>query len=350
MKAENISLSTTDKIGFVSNFSTMLGSGISILEAVDSLLEDAKGNQKKMLEMLRDDLIQGKRVYLSFSKFPKVFDKVTINLVKAAEESGTLDVALKDLKNSILKESEFTDKIKSALAYPILICIVFIGVMLVILIFVIPKIAQVFSQLRVTLPLPTKILIFISGVMTKNTIPMLIGLTAFIIGMFYLFKSRRRQFYSLFFHLPLVSILIKQIDLTRFSRNLYYLLNSGIPITNALELTEDVVLRGDIARIIHNCRETVSSGKRLSEGLRSDKKTIPSIMIKIVEAGEKSGTLDKSLLDISDFLDYQVTNSLRTITALIEPIMLVFVGVLIGGMMLSIIAPIYGLISQIGQR
>src|SRR3989344_133017 len=350
MKIENISLSTTDKIGFVSNFSTMLTSGISILETVDSLLEDSKGNQKKMLEVLRDDLIQGKRVYISFSKFPKVFDKVTINLLKAAEESGTLDIALRDLKNTILKESEFTDKIKSALAYPVLICLVFIGVMLVILLFVIPKIARVFTQLRVTLPLPTKILIFVSNIMTNNTIPLCIGLVLFFSGMVYLFKTRRRQLFALFFKLPLISILVKQIDLTRFSRNLYYLLNSGIPITNALELVEDVVLRNDIAKIIRNCRETVSSGKRLSQGLRSDKKTIPSIMIKIVEAGEKSGTLDKSLLDISEFLDYQVTNTLRTITALIEPIMLVFVGVLIGGMMLSIIAPIYGLISQIGQR
>lgn len=328
----------------------MLSAGISILETVDSLLEDAKGSQKKMLEVLRDDLIQGKRVYISFSKFPRVFDKVTVNLIKAAEEAGTLDKTLKDLKASIKKEAEFSDKIKGALTYPIFIALVFLGVMLVILIVVIPKIATVFSRLRVTLPLPTQVMIFVSNIVTNYAIPLLITIVAIIGLLVFLYKNNKRLLLSVLFRLPLVSNLIKDIDLTRFTRSLYYLLTAGIPITTALDLAEDVVIRGDIAKIITHCRETVSQGKRLSDGLRSAKKIIPSIMIKIIEAGEKSGTLDRSLDDISDYLDYQVSNTLRTLTALIEPIMLVFIGILIGGMMLAIIGPIYGLISQVGQR
>ena len=127
------------------------------------------------------------------------------------------------------------------------------------------------------------------------------------------------------------------------------MLYSGLPITEALDLTIDVVVARKTAKIIKNCREMVTSGKKLSEGLRTGKGYIPTIMIKLIEAGERTGTLDRSLQDISEYFDYEVTNTLKTLTTLIEPVMLVLVGVVVGGMMLSIIAPIYGLISQIGS-
>src|SRR5258706_2103888 len=159
----NNTISSNDKIALVSNFHTMLASGIPILETVDSLLEDSKGSQKKLLQTMRQDLGQGQHMYVTFAKFPKIFDKVTVSIIKSAEESGTLDTALEDLKSSIRKEIEFNDKIRAALIYPFFILIVFVLVMVVILVVVIPKIATVFSQLNVTLPLPTKIMIFLSN-------------------------------------------------------------------------------------------------------------------------------------------------------------------------------------------
>ena len=131
---------------------------------------------------------------------------------------------------------------------------------------------------------------------------------------------------------------------------LYLLLNAGIPITSALELTEDVVIKKDIHRAIVHARDVVFSGKKLSEGLRDNKQVIPPLMIKIIEAGERSGSLDKSLQEISTYLDYQVSNTLKTVTALIEPLLLVIIGLLVGGMMLAIIAPIYNIIGQLGNR
>jgi type II secretory pathway component PulF len=161
-------------IELIMNLSTLISSGISLLSAIDSLLEDAKGNQRIVLQTLHDNVVQGHHVYTAFSKFPLIFDKVTVSIVKAAEEAGTLDIVLKDLKNNIKKNMEFNDKIKSALTYPVIISFVFIGVLIVMLIVVIPKIAQVFSQLNVSLPLPTKILIFASNILCKNTIPFFI--------------------------------------------------------------------------------------------------------------------------------------------------------------------------------
>lgn len=350
MKTENISLSTSEKIALISNLSTMLTAGISILETVDSILDDAKGNQKKILETLRADLIQGEQLHTSFSKFPAVFNQVTVNIIKAAEEAGTLEVTLADLRENIKKETEFTDKVKGALIYPVVIIFVFIGVLLMILVFVIPKITAVFSRMKVNLPLPTKILIFLSDLLLKNTIPTIALAATLTFGMIILYKKQKRLIMNIFFSLPLLAELAKQIDLTRFSRSLFLLLNAGLPITYALDLAKNVVVKNEVARAISHSRDLVLAGKRLSEGFKDAKHIFPSIMIKITEAGEKSGSLDRSMQYISEFMDYQVSKTLRTTLTLMEPLLLVMVGGVVGGMMLAIMSPIYGLISQIGSR
>lgn len=348
MNTRRIKLSTDEKIVLMSNLATMLSAGIPILETIDSLLEDSKGNTKKFLEVLREEVTQGKNVHSAVEKFPAIFDKVTVNILRGAEEAGTLDVTLNDIKENIKKEAEFVDKIKGALTYPILIFLVFIGVFLIILTFVVPKISTVFLRLKVPLPLPTQILIFLSDFILKNTIIMIISTIGVTVLFVLLYNTRRRNVQDIIFSLPLVSRLILEIDLIRFSHSMYMLLDSGLPITSSLELCQEVVHKRDLQKAIAHSKELVMSGKKLSEGFKSARNVFPSIMIKITEAGEKTGSLDKSMKEISEFLNYQVDGTLKTITTLLEPLMLVFVGILIGGMMLSIIAPIYGLISQIG--
>lgn len=350
MKYSSVSLSTSEKLGLMGNMATMLTAGISILEIVESLLEDSKGGQKKILEQLRADLIQGNHISTSFEKFPNTFDRVTVNLIKASEEAGTLDITLKDLKDNIRKDAEFKDKIKAALTYPILIVFVFFGVLIMILVVVVPKISVVFSRMNVILPLPTQILIYMSNMLLAYTIPIVAVFSVFVALIILLYKRNKRKFLYLLFMLPVVSRLAKEIDLARYSRSMYLLLNAGIPITSALELASEVVLKQDVQKAIKHIQGMVIAGKKVSEGLKDAKKIFPSIMIKITEAGEKSGSLDKSMLDVSDYLDYQVSNTLRTVTALIEPIMLVFVGILVGGMMLAVIAPIYGMIGQVAPH
>jgi type II secretory pathway component PulF len=328
----------------------MITAGIPILETIDSLLEDAKGNAKKILEAVREDLIQGKHLYSSFARFPGIFDKVTVNIIKASEEAGTLDVTLKDLKSQIKKDMEFGDKVKGALTYPVLILLVFFGVLLMILIVVVPKISTVFLRLKVNLPLPTLVLIYVSNILLTYTIPVVIVFAGLIAGLVFLYRRKKQLVLHALYRAPIVTRLVKEIDLTRFSRSMYLLLSSGITITSALELTKDVVLKPEISSAISYANEMVLAGKRLSDGFKERKGAFSSIMIKIIEAGEKTGTLDKSMLDISEYLDYQVSNTLRTLTTVLEPVMLVLVGILVGGMMLAIIAPIYGLIGQVSAR
>lgn len=350
MNTNRITISSSDKLSLLSNLSTMMTAGIPILEAIDSLSEEAKGNLKKILESVRADLTEGKRLYTSFASYPMVFDKVTVNVMKASEEAGTLDITLKDLRMQIQKEIEFTDKIKASLAYPLLIVVVFFGVLLLILIVVIPKIALVFSRLKIVLPLPTKILIFLSSLLLTYTIPVILTVMGITTGLFFLYRLQKPLMLRVLFALPFIRNLIKEIDLTRFSRSMYLLLTSGITITTALELSEDVVMRDDIAKTISFAKETVLAGKNMSEAFKIRKNIFSNIMIKIIQAGEKTGTLDKSMQDLSEHLDYLVSNTLKSLTTLMEPILLIVVGLLVGGMMLSILVPIYSIIGQVGAR
>lgn len=350
MITENISISNNEKIALISNFATMLTSGIPILETVDSLLDDAKKNPKKVLEILRFDLTQGKPVHTAFAKFPKIFNKVSINIIKASEEAGTLDQALHDLTNTIRKEIEFNDQIRAAFIYPLFIIVVFFGVLIMILIVVIPKIAVVFTSLKAKLPLPTRVLIVMSNTLLNYPVYVGVGTILIVGGVYFLFKTQKQLFIHIFLTLPLIRNVAKEIDLMRFTRSLYLLLNAGIPITNALILSQEIVMKKEIAIAIAHARDSVVAGKKLSVGFKDAKDIFPTMMIKITEAGEKTGSLDKSMKDIAEYLDYQVSKSLKMLTALLEPIMIVVVGGLIGSIMLSIIAPIYGLISQVSAR
>jgi type II secretory pathway component PulF len=346
-KLENITLSSGDKLSTLSDLGTMLSAGIPLLESVEALLEDAKGNQKKFLEVLRDDLTQGKHVYFTFSKFPNIFSRVISSIVKASEEAGTLDVTLKDIKENLKKDTEFGDKIKSALVYPMFIVGVFFAMLLMILVVVVPKISTVFLRMNVVLPLPTRVLIVMSDALLKQTIPAVAGVVMVFVLIIFFWKKQKKTVINLLIKLPILSGLMRDIDLTKFSRNFYLLLNAGIPITSALELTENVVMNKGVENGIKKAKEMVMSGKKLSEGFKINKKIFPGIMIRMIEAGERSGSLEKSLQETADFMDYQVEAKLKTATSLLEPVMLVVIGGLIGGMMLAIIAPIYQLIGQV---
>lgn len=349
-KTYTLSMNSNEKLNFFSNFSTLLGAGISILEAVDSLRSDAKGPTKKILDTMHEDLLSGKNVSVSFSRFPKVFSPVMVSVMKAAEEGGNLAVTLKDLRKQLMKEIEFRDKVRSALMYPAVVVVVMLGIFLLILVEAIPRIATVFTNLHMQLPLPTRILISLSNILLHDTLFVVGGTIILISILLLLIKKRPAWALSIFYKLPIVSDLILQIDLTQFSRNVSLLLHSGVTITSALELSSSSVVRPDVAHAIAYAHARVSSGEDLSSALKKYKRLFPSVMVKIIEAGEQTGTLDTSLQDICEFLEYKVTNSLKTLTTLLEPILLVVVGIVVGSLMLSIIGPIYNLIGQVSPH
>lgn len=347
---KSLSISTSEKLNIIDSLGTLLTAGIPIIETVDSILEEAKGNSNKILQTLKEDLNQGKTIAYSLDRHPKAFDPITVNLIKAAEEAGTLETTLKDLTASIKKDMEFASNVRSSLLYPILVLIVLFAVITLNLFFVIPRVAQVFDRLKVQIPLPTKILIAISK-FSNDYLLFVIGFifllaTAIII----IFKTKKTIITTFTFSLPLISKLVREIDITRFTRSMALLLKSGIPIDEAIELSEDVVNKIEIKATIEESLQLVTAGKNLSAGFRKHKNVIPTFMIRITEAGEKSGTLEKSMQEISDQFENRVTTRIKAITILIEPFLLLIVGLMVGGLMLAIVAPIYNLIGQIGQR
>ncbi len=347
---KRVSLKTDEKISLFDNMSTMLAAGIPILEVVETLLTDAKGNPKKVYQQLKKDLTAGKKVSKSLSNFPDSFDEVTVNLIKAAEEAGTLEETLIDVKKSIKREAKFMDSVKAAAFYPALISVVFLAVVLVMLIVVIPRISKVFTSLDVNLPLPTKILIATSNFLFKYW-PFVIAFIIFwIIFSILFYRRKKRMILGVFFSLPIIKGLIKQIDISRFSRSLHLLLSAGIPIPQAVYLSNNVVLLPNMRRLINNALAMSKEGHPLSKGFKKKQYDMPVMMVKLMEVGEKSGNLDKAMQDVANHMEYEVDKNLKQITTLLEPILLVTIAVAIGGMMISIIAPIYNLISQVQVR
>jgi len=349
VNTNNLRLSGEDKISLFSNMATMLSAGIPIAETIESLLDESKKDVRQLLLIVQEDISSGHHLHQSFSKFPKAFDKVTVNLIKSAEESGTLETSLKDIEKNMLKEMQFADNVKSALMYPALVMVVFVVVLIVMLLVVIPKIAQVFSRLKVALPFATRMMIVLSNALVNHPFIVIGVSAACVAGIMMFYKYKRELLFNFLYDLPGVSQLIRKTDLTHFTRNLYLLLSSGIPIVMALELAEEVVRKPEVKALIKQARNRAVSGYPFFQGLRSKQRIVPEMMIKLMEVGEKTGTLETAMQSVADHMDYEVTKSLTKFTTILEPVMLVVVALVVGGMMMAIISPMYGLISQVGS-
>ena len=346
----SVRLHPSEKLEIISNLGAMLVSGIPILESVEALLEGARPRTKKILEALKTDLEAGKTIGDSFSRFPDSFDPITINLIRGGEEAGNLEEILKDLSETVRRDIEFNRKVKGALAYPIFVMVVFVAIMIVILTFVMPRIAQVFSKLKVNIPLPTRILIWLSDFLLGYWPWIIAGFLIFSAALIFVYQTRRRQLMAMLSSLPFVSRLAREIDFVRFSRSMGLLLSSGIPISKSLELSRNVLVRPELIKLLGFVREEVMRGKRLTDSFKSDKGIVPQLLIRVVDAGERSGKLEQSFQQASDYFDNRVSDTIKTLTTLLEPILLVAVGLSVGAIMVSIIAPIYQLIGTIQIR
>lgn len=349
-KLKSVRIKNSDKLNLIISLRTMLVAGIPLLEIVELLALDAKGGLKIFLDTLEADLLQGKTISSTMVKFPSIFDKVTVSVLKAAEESGTLESSLKDVQDNILKEIQFNDKIRAAALYPAVVIVVFWLVMITILVFVIPRVAKVFTALKIELPLPTKILLFASNALLYQLVWVLLGLAVILSIAAFLYFRRREWLLNAFFSLPIIKTIVREIDLTRFSRSMALLMASGLPITSCLELAKEVIIQKEVRVTITDAEEMVISGKRLSESFKKYKKIYPPIMVKLIEAGEKSGTLEELMQFVYEHMEYQVQKRLATVSTLIEPVLLIVIGLIIGSIMLSIVGPIYSLIGQIGPK
>lgn len=343
-------ISALDRISLAENLSIMLKAGVNMTEAIEVIGRDSRSPYfKKVLSDIRFGLENGKSLSEGLSHYTKDFNNVFISLVKAGEASGKLEEVLKELSVQQKKEYNLISKIKGAFAYPIVLVVGLIGVMILLMTFVLPKLVTIFESSNLKLPLTTRALFFISRVFSYKPYLTIIVIVLIGIGIVFLMRQKKVRLFlnQIVFKIPVISTLLKQVELARFARTLGNLLRSGIPIIKGLEITSDALSLNNFQEMIEEAQKEIAKGVSLTNAFKKNTKLFPELLVSVMQVGEKTGELDTLLLNLADFYEEQVDNSLRGLTSLIEPILLVIVGLAIGGMALSIILPVYQLIGSI---
>lgn len=343
-------LNPKERLGLLTDLSTMLTAGIPIIEAVRALETDTKGHLNSALRHIRASLNNGQPLSHALATMPHAFDAVTVNLVRAAEAGGTLETTLRDIVIATKKEMTFSEQLRNTMVYPVFVMVIFLGIVTLMLTFVIPRVADVFSKLNVEMPWITKVMITSSNYFMENWLILTVGFVALIALASVVLSRNKRWLVRMVLSLPFLRKLGTNIDFSRFTRSFGLLLKSGVPIVEALELSEKVVQKKSVIEVIGHMKSNLRSGRPLGSGLRQEKNVVPLIMSRSIETAETSGTLEDTMEGLNDYFDQQVSERLRVLSSLVEPVLLILVGGLVGFLMLSIIAPIYNMISQISPQ
>jgi type II secretory pathway component PulF len=343
-------ITALDRITFAENLSIMIKAGVSMIEALDVMGRDTKNPYfKQVLSDIRFGLENGKPLSEGLANFDKDFNNVFVSLVKAGEASGKLAEVLGQLAVQLKKDYNLVSKIKGAFAYPIVLIVGTIFVAILLMTFVLPKLVTIFESSDLKLPVSTRIVFFISRVLGYKPTLTIAVIVVLAIGIILLLrqKSVRKFLNQLVFRIPVISTMMHQIELVRFSRTLGNLLKSGVPIIKSLEIAAESSSLDEFRKLSIGAKEDIAKGVSLTNAFRKNRKLFPELLVSVMQVGEKTGELDTLLLNVADFYEEQVDNSLRSVTGLVEPILLVIVGLAIGGMAISIILPIYQLIGSI---
>ncbi|HUW21409.1 MAG TPA: type II secretion system F family protein [Candidatus Bathyarchaeia archaeon] len=346
-------VSLVDKANLCRYLSTMINSGLALTEAVEVLAEESDHpKMQQVLDDVRVSLQAGQPLSAAFTQHPDVFDDVFLTLVKAGEESGTLGKSFDYLGKQLYADYELTQKVKSTLAYPIVIVLTTSALGVAMLVFVVPKIAPILLNLNREFPLPVYTLFILRfGLLLSKNIPFFLAGIIFLgFCLFLIFRkpAGRKVLGNFISRIPFFGQLLIKLVLGRFNRTLATLLKSGVPITNSLRVSAATLNLPQFKNMGSYFVEEVEKGVALSEILKKTK-LFPSIMIRMVSTGEKTGSIDKLLIDLAQFYEEEVSNALKTLTSVIEPIMMLFIGIGVGVIVISVIAPIYSFVGSLSK-
>ncbi len=335
-----------DIIVFTRQFASMYNAGIPIVQGLDIMSKQTENkNLREIVGRVKGDVEAGTTLAEAMKKHPKAFDDLYVNLVAAGETGGVLDSVLQRLAVYIEKAMKLKKKVKGAMIYPSVVMFIAVLVVAIIMIFVIPVFAKVFTEMGVGLPLPTQLVInfsnFLSGIG---------GLIVFfvIVGSVVGFRQYRKTTGGriatdkLFLKIPIIGELIRKVAVARFSRTLGTLISSGVPILDGLEICAKSAGNKVVEKVVFEVKRDVSAGKTVSEPLaKSD--VFPPMVVQMISVGEATGSLDQMLAKIADFYDDEVDNSVQNLTVLLEPVLMVFLGTVIGFIVVALYLPIFKL-------
>lgn len=332
-----------DMVVFSRQFSTMINSGVPVLQGLQVMCEQTENKAlKRILNQVRNDVQSGSSLYEALNKQDPVFDELYTNMVHAGETGGVLDVVLERLADYIEKASNLKSKVKGAMIYPSVVCFVAVAVVAVILIFVIPTFEALFADFGEELPLPTRIVIGLSRFVTSNMHWLFLSLVAFFVGAHFFYRSNRgrRLVDRWILSLPVFGNLLRKVAVAKFSRTFSTMVSSGVPILYALDIVAKTSGNKTVEAGVLKAKKKISEGETLSEPLE-ETGVFPPMVVHMLSIGESTGSLDKMLSKVADFYDYEVDVAVSTLTSLIEPIMIVFLGVVVGGLVISMYLPIF---------
>jgi type IV pilus assembly protein PilC len=338
---------------FTRQFSVMIDAGLPLVQCLEILASQQENKTfQKVLSSTRAQVEGGATLSTAMRSSPKVFDALYSNMVEAGETGGILDTILQRLSSYIEKNVKLQRAVKSALVYPVGVLTVAAGVIILLLWKVVPIFATLFAGLGVDLPLPTKIVIALSNfVGSIFGLLILIGIGAVLFGLkvWYGTPQGRYAIDASILKAPVVGILMRKIAVARFTRTLGTLISSGVPILEGLDITAKTAGNAVVERALNKVRKSLEEGKSLTDPLK-ETQVFPGMVTQMIAVGEQTGAMDAMLQKIADFYEEEVDAAVKDLLTALEPIMIVFLGLVVGGVVISMYLPLFSLIGKLSQH
>jgi type IV pilus assembly protein PilC len=335
---------------FTRQFATMIGAGLPMVQCLEILSQQTESKEfAKIIAQVRDSVQSGSTLSEALARHPKVFDQLYCNMVEAGEVGGALDAILIRLAIYREKADKLVRKVKGAMMYPAVICVVATGVTIAMLTFIVPVFAGMFKGVGSELPGPTQAVLDISNFLKSNYIYMLVGIIGLAVGLFWWKKTPQGalQLDRLLLRTPVLGTLVRKSSVARFTRTLSTLLASGVSILEALEITAKTSGNLVVANAINKSVLAIAEGETITAPLK-ETGVFPPMVIQMIGVGEKTGGLDDMLGKIADFYDEEVNDAVTALTSIIEPVIIVFMGAVIGGILIAMYLPMFDIIGKIG--
>ena len=341
-------ISAKEIVLFSRQLSIMFGANVSLVEALRTLASQMRNPVfKEKIIKISEDIEAGSALSAAFSKYPKIFSSFYIAMVRAGEAAGKLSDSLNYLAEHMQKEYELKARIKGAMIYPSLIVFVAVSVVIFMVFFVVPMFKEIFASSEQELPFITKAVIAFSDFVKKWGLILLLATVFLIAASVRYLKSKegKKKMDEFMLKAPVLGSFLKMVYLTRFAENLSTLISGGLPIARALEITADIVGNSVYKKTILEARDGVRKGEPISLTLSNSPKIFTPVFIQMTLVGERTGSLEKTLLNVVNFYQKEVDRTVENLISVLEPALIVFLAVIVGGIILSVLLPLYGGIS-----
>jgi len=345
-------VSLVEKMIFSRHLAVMIDSGVALNQALKILAQQSENSKfKKIISNIENDIREGQAFSEGLAKYPKVFSSLYVNMIKAGEAGGNLSQVLKTLAGQMKKDHELISRIKGAMMYPIVVVIAMVAVGVLMMITVVPRLTEVFADMDIELPLTTQIVIGLSNFLREHSVLTVFALVGFIVLIRLAIRNKivKEKLHQVFLVLPIFGNLVQKINSARLARTLSSLIKSGVAIVKSLEVVAGILTNAHFKNSMTQCSQQVQKGKTLSEclGAYTYKKLYPPMVKQMISIGEETGNLAEILENLADFYEEDIDNTTKNLSSIIEPIVMIVIGTVIGFFAISMVQPMYSMIGGV---